>query len=85
MSNNHHEKRRKSLKQRLTLAIIASFTLGLAPFLPEPHLFGKWRWLLGGAKGMKAMDWFDLLLHTAPWAFLIIVAIQWVKIEKKSV
>ena len=24
--------------------LLASFTLGLAPFLPEPHVIGKLRW-----------------------------------------
>ncbi len=63
----------KKEKQRLILALIASLTLGLAPFFPEPHLIGKWRWLLGGANGMQPMDWFDLLLHSAPWAALLIL------------
>ncbi|MCA1762691.1 MAG: hypothetical protein LC664_06840, partial [Flavobacteriales bacterium] len=51
----------------LIFAIILCLTLGLAPFQPEPHLVGKWRWLLGGAEGMAAMDWFDLVLHTFPF------------------
>ncbi len=60
-----------SRKQRYLIAIALCLTLGLAPFFPEPHLIGKWRWLLGGAVGMQAMDWFDLLLHTAPFVLLI--------------
>ena len=55
---------------RLAVPAIASLTLGLAPFRPEPHLFGKLRWVLGGADGMVAMDWFDLALHGAPWLWL---------------
>jgi hypothetical protein len=51
----------------LRLAGIASLTLGLAPFVPEPHIFGKLRWLWGGAVGMQSMDWFDLALHGIPW------------------
>lgn len=31
--------------------IMACLTLGLAPFVPEPHIWGKVRWILGGAKG----------------------------------
>jgi hypothetical protein len=54
----------------LFLALIAFLTLGLAPFVPEPHLFGKVRWVLGGAEGMEAMDWFDLLMHGAPVLWL---------------
>ena len=50
---------------------MASLTLGLAPFLPEPHLFGKIRWIMGGAVGMQAMDWFDFALHGTPWVLFI--------------
>ena len=63
----------KKEKQRLVFTLIASLTLGLAPFFPEPHLIGKWRWFVGGAVGMQPMDWFDLLLHSAPWAALLIL------------
>ncbi len=51
--------------------ILACLTLGLAPFYPEPHIVGKIRWLMGGANGMKAIDWFDLVLHGWPWVLLI--------------
>jgi hypothetical protein len=51
--------------------LILSLTLGLAPFFPEPHLFGKVRWILGGAHGMQLMDWFDFIMHGAPVAWLI--------------
>jgi len=57
--------------RRLFMPFVASLTLGLAPFQPEPHLLGKLRWLVGGAEGMGAMDWFDLWLHGAPWLWLI--------------
>ena len=50
-------------------------TLGLAPFLPEPHIWGKLRWVAGGARGMGAMDWFDLLLHGLPWLLLLRLSI----------
>ncbi len=55
---------------RLTAPLVASLTLGLAPFAPEPHIVGKVRWLAGGAAGMGPMDWFDLVLHGAPWVWL---------------
>lgn len=57
--------------KRLIMPIALSLTLGLAPFFPEPHLFGKIRWLIGGAKGMQLMDWFDLLMHGAPFLWLL--------------
>ncbi len=47
--------------------LIISLTLGLAPFTPEPHLFGKIRWVLGGAVNMQLVDWWDLLLHGFPF------------------
>ncbi len=50
--------------------LVASLTLGLAPFLPEPHVVGKLRWIAGGAVGMAPMDWLDLLMHGAPWVWL---------------
>lgn len=56
----------------IRLWLIASLTLGLAPFVPEPHIWGKLKWIIGGAKGMKLMDWFDALMHGAPWVSLVI-------------
>ncbi|MTI39826.1 hypothetical protein [Fulvivirga lutimaris] len=56
----------------LYIPILLCLTLGLAPFTPEPHLVGKLRWVLGGANGMQAMDYFDLAFHGFPWVFLII-------------
>ena len=58
------------------LFLVTSLTLGLAPFLPEPHIVGKLRWVAGGAVGMGAMDWFDLALHGSPWVLLIISLVQ---------
>ena len=54
-----------------TLIILACLTLGLAPYVPEPHIVGKLRWLMGGAAGMQPMDWFDLVLHGFPWLLLL--------------
>ena len=51
--------------------IILCLTLGLAPFFPEPHIFGKVKWILGGAEGMKPMDWFDVALHGLPYVMLV--------------
>jgi hypothetical protein len=53
------------------LILIACLTLGLAPFVPEPHLWGKLRWVAGGAIGMKPLDWFDLAYHGFPFVLLI--------------
>ena len=57
---------------------LASLTLGLAPWgiSGEPHIIGKIRWIWGVAVGMQPLDWFDFVLHGAPWA-LLIGAILW--------
>ena len=60
-----------------------SLTLGLAPFTP-PHIWGKLKWVAGGAEGMALMDWFDLLLHGAPWLMLIISIVFSLKSSSKS-
>lgn len=60
----------------LFLAIVGCVTLGLAPFFPEPHLFGKIRWVMGGAVGMKPVDWFDLLMHGSPFILLFVLLIR---------
>ncbi|MBK8554791.1 MAG: hypothetical protein IPL65_02995 [Lewinellaceae bacterium] len=61
--------------------LMACLTLGLAPFVPEPHVWGKLRWVLGGAVGMKPMDWFDLLMHGFP--FLLLIRFLILKMLKK--
>jgi len=55
--------------------IILSLTLGLAPFVPEPHIWGKIKWIAGGAKGMAALDWLDFVYHAIPWALLVRLSI----------
>ncbi|MER0439602.1 hypothetical protein [Emticicia sp. W12TSBA100-4] len=52
------------------LWLVVSLTLGLAPFVPEPHIVGKLRWLMGGAVGMKPIDWLDLVQHGFPFVLL---------------
>ena len=59
------------------LIIIGCLTLGMAPFFPEPHIWGKIKWVAGGATGMTFKDWFDILLHGVPFVLLIrIVSIK---------
>lgn len=67
----------------LLTPLMASLTLGLAPFVPEPHVIGKLKWVLGGAKGMQMMDWGDLLMHGAPWLWLIFTIVNVFLIKKK--
>jgi len=55
----------------LRFFIIASLLLGLAPFVPEPHIWEKLKMLADGTL-TKPIDIFDLLLHATPWVLLII-------------
>jgi len=50
-----------------------AFFLALAPFYPEPHLFGKIQWLIGGAVGMKPVDWYDLAIHGLPISIFLLL------------
>jgi hypothetical protein len=60
-----------SLLNDWKFVLLLCLTLGLAPFYPEPHIWGKIKWISGGAVGMKALDWFDVVLHGFPWVLLI--------------
>ncbi len=53
----------------LPLALLAALTLGLAPFVPEPHIWEKLR-LLANGQLSRPLDIFDLILHAAPWVLL---------------
>lgn len=64
------------------IIILLTLTLGLAPFFPEPHIWGKLKWISGGAKGMHTKDWFDLIFHGVPW--LLLIRLILLKITKKN-
>jgi hypothetical protein len=53
----------------LTILILAALTLGLAPFVPEPHIWEKLKMLVAGDL-VKPVDIFDLLMHAAPFVLL---------------
>ena len=55
----------------LSLLVIASLTLGLAPFFPVPHVWEKLNLLATGGL-TQPIDIFDLLLHGIPWVLLIL-------------
>jgi hypothetical protein len=61
----------KNIKPFL-LPFLAAISLGLAPY-HEPHLWGKIRWIAGGAKGMQFIDWFDFMMHASPWIWLFVI------------
>lgn len=49
--------------------LVIALTLGLSPFVPEPHLVEKLRWLIQGDL-TRPLDIFDLILHATPWVLL---------------
>jgi len=55
----------------LQLIIIACLILGLAPFVPEPHLWEKLKMLSAGTL-VKPIDIFDLLMHGSPFVVLVL-------------
>ncbi|MCK4712855.1 MAG: RND transporter [Marinosulfonomonas sp.] len=50
-------------------AVIMALFLGLAPFVPEPHVLEKLRMLAAGELA-RPIDIGDLLFHGAPWLLL---------------
>ena len=52
---------------RIPLAILLALALllGLAPFVPEPHLWEKLKMLAAGSLA-RPIDIFDLVYHAAP-------------------
>ncbi len=54
----------------LSLVIVLCLTLGLAPFMPEPHVWEKLKMLAAGELS-KPIDIFDLLMHGTPWILLL--------------
>ncbi len=64
------------------LVILLCLTLGLAPFFPEPHLWGKLKWIVGGANNMQLIDWFDATMHGFP--FLLLIRLIIIKFTSKN-
>lgn len=60
--------------------IFLCLILGLAPFVPEPHLLEKLRMLSQGTL-RKPIDIFDLLYHATPF---ILLAIKLIRIKKRN-
>ncbi len=75
---------RSFLVENLSLWAMASALLGLAPFVPEPHI---WKQIKNIANGRltEMIDWVDLLMHGAPWVLLITALILKYILPKKAV
>ena len=52
-----------------TMLVMISLMLGLAPFVPEPHVVEKLKMLFDGTLA-KPIDIFDLFMHGTPWLLL---------------
>lgn len=70
----------KSLSKLFVPALIASLTLGLAPFQPEPHLWQKFQWIAEG-QALKWKDIFDILMHGTPWVLLILSGVGMIQLK----
>ena len=67
----------------LRFFIIAALLLGLAPFVPEPHIWEKLKMLANGTLS-KPIDIFDLVMHGAPWVLLVIKLARMNKHQQQS-
>lgn len=59
----------------LPLLIVLALFLGLAPFVPEPHLVEKIR-LLAAGNLRRPLDIFDLCFHLLPLVLLVLKLIR---------
>ncbi len=57
------------------IVIIACLTVGLAPFIPEPHVLEKLKMLWAGTLH-KPIDIFDLFMHGLPFILLILKSVR---------
>ena len=64
----------------LPVLLIAAIFLGLAPFVPEPHVLETVRMLMSGNLTRPA-DIFDLLFHLLP---LILLLLRFMSEKKKT-
>lgn len=54
--------------------ILVSLLLGLAPFVPEPHIWEKLKMLAAGELH-RPIDIFDLIMHSTPVILLLLKVI----------
>lgn len=53
----------------ISILVVLCLTLGLAPFVPEPHIWQKLKMLAAGEL-TRPLDIFDLLMHGLPFLLL---------------
>ena len=59
----------------LVVFVLFAVLLGLAPFMPEPHLWEKLKMLFAGTL-TRPIDIFDLLWHATPVVLLALKLIR---------
>lgn len=64
------------------LLLLATW-LAVAPVVPEPHLIEKWRMLFSGTL-YRAIDIFDLFLHTTPLAVVALKGWRWIEGRRQA-
>ena len=67
----------------LRFLVIAALLLGLAPYVPEPHVWEKLKMLANGTLS-RPIDIFDLFLHGIPWVLLIIKLVRVSTVKKPN-
>lgn len=66
----------------LPLLLIVALALGLAPFVPQPHLWEKLNMLMDGTLS-RPIDIFDLLMHSAPVILLVLKLVRMRSLKHK--
>lgn len=66
-----------------TTLLLISLTLGLAPFMPEPHVWEKLKMLFDGSLA-RPIDIFDLVMHGSPWVLLALKSIRYLAYPAKE-
>ena len=56
-----------------TLLIVLAIAMAIVPF-GQSHFVEKWRMLFSGTL-RRPLDWFDLVLHSAPLVLLLLKAL----------
>jgi len=59
---------------------MAALLLGLAPFVPEPHLWEKLKMLAAGTLS-RPIDIFDMLMHATP---VVLLALKLVRMRRNG-
>jgi len=65
----------------LWILVVVALTLGLAPFVPEPHVWEKLKMLAAGML-TRPIDIFDLLYHAAPWLLLTLKLVRMAQLRR---